>query len=135
MAKRNDLHRKLKAADRRRRKRPTGGSGLAPATTATPPVDAPGLIVEAILHFRDGSQRFDDAIIIAALKACRRGIRPGGEQAAELFDQLQQIAAREKIPPRVLVRACDELLAQADQADQPSSQLNPFASYLSILVS
>ena len=107
----------------------------APDRAARPPVDAPGLIVEAILRFRDGSQRFDDAIIITALKACTRGIRPGGEHAAELFDQLQHIAAREGIPPRDMVRACHELLAEADRADQPSGQLNPFASYLSILVS
>ena len=131
MVKRNDLRSKLKAADRRRQRRPAGNH----RSVSIASVDVAGLVVEAILRFRDGSQRFDDAIIIAALKACVRGIRPGGTQAAALFDQLQQVASREEVSPRALVRASHELLAQSSQRAQKSGQPNPFASYLTILAS
>lgn len=131
MVKRNDLRGKLRAADRRRRRRPAAEH----SSVSGPTVDVPGLVVEAILRFRDGSQRFDDAIIIAALKACVRGIRPSSTQAATLFDQLQQLASREEVSPRALVRASHELLAQSNQGGRTSGQPNPFASYLAILTS
>ncbi len=134
MAKRADLRSKLKAADRRRQRRPQSG-GSAPVSVAEPSVDVTGLIVESILEFRDGSQRFDDAIIIAALTACGRGIRPNGEQAAQLYDRLQQVALRERVPPRSLVAACHQLLAHADRGEPKSNERNPFAQYLAILVS
>jgi hypothetical protein len=135
VAKRVDLRSKLKAADRRRSRRPSNR----PGSTATPNPkstgDVPGLIVEAILSYCDQSQRFEDKIIIAALRACESGVRPRGEQAAELYDQLQRTAARNGLATRELVRASRALLAQSDRCERNSAERNPFASYLCVLVS
>ena len=130
MAKSKDLKSRLKASDRRRRRRP---EQPAPRPSTPPPasVDVTGLLVEAILIDRTVA---NDSTVVAALRGCKVGSVPQHQDARRLYARFQEISEREDVPQRGFVAAIDQLMNLASRHVRGSDQVdNPFVSYLALL--
>lgn len=131
MAKRKDLRSKLKAADRRRKRRP---EATAAPVAPSPTIDVTGLLIERILD--DSETPRQDAVVLSALRAVLNQIPPNRPEPLELYQQILELQQREDVPARALRSAIEQLIAMAnDQRQAGPGVANPFISYLSLMVS
>ena len=135
MSKRKDLRSKLKASDRRRRRRQTSAGdsaiasgGVAIAAGTKPEVDVTGVVVREILSVRG----INDGSVTVTLRAIVRGAPPTGEVASKLYASISQVAARHQFSRRQVLDAAEQLLGMASphQAGDDFS----FVNYLRVIV-
>lgn len=130
MVKRQDLKRKLKAADRRRSRRTASAAKVEP-TSAPPQVDVMALITSQILTCELGDPP-KDTIAVAALRGCLRGTLPAQDPARSLAAKLNELTKQADISIRDFRSAVQQLLdvaAQHEMSEAPDS----FLQYLSII--
>lgn len=131
MAKRNDLHRKLKAADRRRGRRPS-----APQPTTQQPaqgIDIAGLLVAAILEHRQQHKGANDAVVISALRGLIHHTEPSSEPSSSLYRRCLEISEREEVEMRCFRTSVEALLEQARHHSSDSGGSDTFITYLAVL--
>ena len=142
MAKRQDLKRKLKSADRRRRRRaaqvgtPAGAPGISPpAQHASDSVDVSGLIVNTILRFhQEAGGKTHDAAVVAAVRGCLNASAPRGEQSARLHQHLEELSQQGDVETRSFRRALSDLMEMAKRHEDTQDP-RAFLRYLALLVS
>lgn len=146
MVKKQSLKAKLKAADRRRKRRPSSigasNSRVIPTSTATPsgqPLaatkDPMDLIAKAIMdHANDQSSSLKDELVTATLRGLLRGSNPKTEEAEALRDRLEKIPEREDISRRAYRNGIETILKIAQQHENQTVP-DAFLQYLSILCS
>ena len=144
MAKRNDLKKRLKAADRRRnRRQATQGSATQGSasqssaiktTPSQPSVSPSDMIVERLMSYVCEDKSPSDIVATVALKACSRGDLPSKEPARTLAIKIQQVASQPGVSARAYRVALKDLIEAAalhegNQKETPDA----FLAYLSIL--
>ena len=149
MAKRNDLKKRLKAADRRRnRRQATQGSATQGSATqgsasqssaikttpSQPSVSPSDMIVERLMSYVCEDKSPSDIVATVALKACSRGDLPSKEPARTLAIKIQQVASQPGVSARAYRVALKDLIEAAalhegNQKETPDA----FLAYLSIL--
>ncbi|QDT06624.1 hypothetical protein K227x_50350 [Rubripirellula lacrimiformis] len=134
MAKNNDLKRSLKAADRRRSRRPravdsTGAS--AAQSSASNQVDVSGLLVVDILaaHRESGLR---DSELVVSLRACLAASTPSQDRSQQLMQRLAQIENRDDVSPRAYREAVRGILATALQ-HRVADNDHAFMQFLTVL--
>ncbi|MDA8744022.1 hypothetical protein N9N28_05265 [Rubripirellula amarantea] len=137
MAKNENLKRKLKAADRRRARRPDSTlasveTGADVSTTADEP-DVAGLCVSEILRPR-GRHVLADVSVIAALKGCLSGSVPDAADAENLYVNLNKIAKRDDVSNAAFRDAIGSLLKTAT-SHRDERDGGAFVRFLNILSS
>lgn len=144
MARRDDLKKRLKAADRRRSRRQTSStgdgatgdyaSGTAVSDSASGnSVDVTGLCVEEILKM-NGRRSFRDSEVISAMRSCLSGGSPSSSEAQLLKQRLTAIETRDDVTTRHFRDALETLLQSAADhrvADDDTA----FVQFLSVVVS
>lgn len=148
MGNKASLKAKLKAADRRRKRRPEVTA--APSTenttrsshstssdnkssTDTANHDPTDLITAAILkHVNNPQNSAKDAFVITTLRGLLRGSSPSSDEAVELCQQLENIALRDDIDRRKFRSSIENILAIAQQ-QRTNSVPDAFLQYLTIL--
>ncbi len=136
MAISNDLRAKLKASDKRRRRRhrlPT--DQFPPEQAATAEIDVTGLIVAALLESASGHRGFADSAAIAALRGCSTGNAPSKPHSRAAFSNIQAIASRDQVSTRAFHRAIKSLLEIASKHQGTGSHPECFLDYLTLLSS
>ena len=134
MAKRNDLKKRLKAADRRRSRR-QAAHGSAIKTAPTPSSVSPSdMMVERLLAYVSEDKSPSDVVATAALKACDRGVLPAKDPTRALAIKIEEVASQPGVTARAYRGALKELIEAAtlhkgSQKDTPDA----FLAYLSIL--
>lgn len=148
VGKKPSLKAKLKAADRRRKRRPMTSDapqGMSPRTASNPPsnqsnrsggnrrVDSTDLIVSTILHHVSERQRSaQDAFVISTLRSVLRGTPAGSDEASELRNRLDEIPSREDVDRRSYREGIKTILGIAQQQENQAVP-DAFLQYLSIL--
>lgn len=130
MVKRQDLKRRLKAADRRRNRRTAPAAKVEP-TSAPPKVDVMALITSQILTCELGDPP-KDSIAVAALRGCLRGTLPAQDPARSLAAKLNELPNQSDISIRGFRAAVQQLLDVAAQHEK-SEAPDAFLQYLSII--
>lgn len=129
-----ELKRKLKAADRRRNRRPV------PVIETTAPserqsIDVFELIAKAILEYVDsGASEVRDAIVLSAMRSCLNGGAITGKPSFPLSQRIEQIRQRTDVNQRSFRAALKQMLKLA-QEYQDSKNTCAFIRYLGILAS
>ncbi|WP_442507050.1 hypothetical protein SH528x_005936 [Novipirellula sp. SH528] len=141
MAKRDDLLRRLKQADRRRGRRPStastpsvSGHQPAAASESGNQPDVTALIVSEVLAFTRSDKSCRDSQVVSALRALLRGSSPAVDSARRLRDQLQRIADRPDVKLRDFRSSVKGLSEQAMQFDREAGDDDRFLNYLAVLV-
>lgn len=130
-----DLKRKLKAADRRRRRRPAKPAVSAPAERPSAGADATELITSAILSYvDDSSATVQDPAVVAALRSTLHGLVASGDQSGALCERFKQIAHRDDVDQRSYRVALKQLMDSAKEHQDPKDR-QAFIRYLSLLSS
>ncbi len=143
MVKKNSLKPKLKAADRRRKKRSSASNrparglpasqSLGEASGTTCKVDVVGLITEVILkHVDHRHHSGTDAFVLSTLSGIMRGSAPATPEAAHLAGNLQIIADRDDIPERRYREGVESVLSMSRQLEKTQTA-DAFLQYLTIL--
>lgn len=144
MARRDDLKKRLKAADRRRSRRESShavdgiaddqSSGTAISDSASGSgADVTGLCVDAILKM-NGRKSFRDSEVVGAIRSCLTGGTPGSSEAQLLKQRLTAIESRDDVTTRRFRKALETLLQSAADhrvADDDTA----FMQFLSIMAS
>jgi hypothetical protein len=144
MARRDDLKKKLKAADRRRSRREPSQMGIAPradeagGTTVSDSasgnsVDVTGLCVEQIIKM-NGRKAFRDTEVIHAIRACLGGGSPTSSESQLLKQRLDAIEARDDVSTRRFRDALEMLLRSATDHRVADDDM-AFMRYLIVLAS
>ncbi|GAA5511158.1 hypothetical protein [Novipirellula caenicola] len=141
MAKRDDLLRRLKQADRRRSRRPNSSAppnasphpSAAAKQSANQP-DVTALVVAEVIAFTRSDQSCRDPQVVSALRAVLRGSSPAVDSARRLVDQLQRIADRPDVKLRDFRTAVKGLCEQAMQFDRDAEGDDRFINYLAVLI-
>ena len=130
----NNLHRKLKASDRRRRRRQSSAVAVAVSDELKSP-DVMGLIAAAIVQRAETDRDLVDRAVIAALRGCLHGNQPEGTQSQPLCDQFNAIAKREDVSTRAFHVAIKQLLQHAlEHRDKnQGNDSTAFLDYLAVL--
>lgn len=137
MSKSAKLKSRLKASDRRRRRRDVGGSSSYPpahtgATQTQPQVDVAGLLAEAALRLAERSPQVRDATIYAALNCLATQSTPKKEATAQVLDEMTKTFEASAIPPKDARRAARELCLIAKQNMSPDDA-DQFLRYLALI--
>ena len=138
MSKRNDLKKRLKAADRRRNRRKASQSVPQDAANqgepSLPQVNPADLIAEILVKYGREDKSPSDVAATAALRACLNGEVPSKEPARTLATTIESVARLPGVTVRAYRVALRDLLDAAKQ-HQGRRQENPdaFLAYLSIL--
>ncbi|MFK8113008.1 MAG: hypothetical protein AB8B91_12440 [Rubripirellula sp.] len=128
-----NLKQKLKAADRRRRKRDASVPASTPSpTAATSQPDVASLVSRAILGFVDGHQQATDTIVVAAIRSTLSGRAGSGELSAALMVKLEQILGREDVSTRAFRDALTQIQQMAADHKSEDDPL-AFVHYLALL--
>ena len=137
MAKNDELKRKLKAASKRRARRPepliSPSATIATDLTASNQLDVAGLCVDQILE-PNRRRTCNDLEVISALTCCVREANPSNEAAASLHQRLIEIADRDDVSSSQFREAVRSLLTTATQ-HQDAKDDTAFMRFLSILAS
>jgi hypothetical protein len=134
MAKRNDLKKRLKAADRRRnRRQAVQGSGVN-TPPSQPSVSASDMIVDLLMAYVSEEKSPSDIVAVTALKTCARGDLPSKDPARTLAIKMKEVESRPGVTARAYRGALKELI-EAAALHQESQKETPdaFLAYLSIL--
>jgi len=134
MAIRNDLRAKLKASDRRRRRRVANHPQESQQQSRTQQVDVTGLIVDALIGIARRDRGFVDIGAVVALRSCLTGNVPAGAQAQAAYTKIQTIAARDDVSSRAYHVAIKELLEIASKHQKLDDSAS-FLNYLAIFSS
>lgn len=134
MAKRNDLKKRLKAADRRRSRRQSAQGSAANAAPSQPAVSPADMVVNLLLDYVSEDKSPSDVVATAALKACARGDLPTKDPARTLAIKIEAVASQPGVTARAYRGAIKELieaaaLHESNQKETPDA----FLAYLSIL--
>lgn len=129
--KRENLKKKLKAADRRRRNRPSPVPH-APNPSATKQVDTLGLLSESIIEFCDQHDGTNDAIVMSAIRSNLKRSEPRGELSAALSDRFDQLTQRDDVSMKSLRQALTKLQDLGSEHQDPKDRL-ALIRYLSML--
>ena len=161
MGKNKSLKAKLKAADRRRKRRPskddalTGAQGKADQSetnvssqspllqtaasavnesrTQSPTAEATNLIANTILrHVNQPSNSAKDAFVIATLRGLLRGSAPISDESSVLCEQLEKIPVNPHIDRRSYRAGMETILGVALQQENKTTP-DAFLQYLQIL--
>ena len=134
MAKRNDLKKRLKAADRRRSRRPTVQGSAVETSQAPPSVSPSDIIVDLLMAYVSEDKSPSDIVATAALKACARGDLPSKDPARELAIKIEEVASRPGVTARAYRGAIKELIQAAALHESHQKETpDAFLAYLSIL--
>ena len=131
MAIRNDLRAKLRASDKRRRRRARNVESPRGQQNQSADLDVTGLIVRALVDLAHRDAKFVDAGAVSALRGCVTGSAPASPQAQVAFAALQEIANGDSVHVRKFHVAAKDLLKIASDhrsREEPAS----FLTYLSI---
>lgn len=143
MARAKDLKQKLKAADRRRKRRPAaanqGRSAVGSTSSASQPggslpVDVVGLVAQAILDVADRDSSITDATVVTALRCSVRLSEPSRGDAKTVLRALDVVAAQDFVPRRKFSKAAEQLIQMAVSHKASEAEPSPFLRYLSVLV-
>jgi hypothetical protein len=132
MVNRNDLKKRLKAADRRRNRRVAPQGPVVAASPLEPRVRPADLIANVLVGYAAAEQSATDIVAVAALRACSRGDLPAKEPARGLALKIEAVTKQPGVTPRSYRGAVVELLDAANLhlgKDSPDS----FLDYLAIL--
>ena len=134
MAKRNDLKKRLKAADRRRnRRQAVQGSGVN-TPPSQPSVSASDMIVDLLMAYVSEEKSPSDVVATAALKACARGDVPTKDPARTLAIKIEEVARQPGVSARAYRGALKELIEAATRHEGNQKETpDAFLAYLSIL--
>ncbi|MDB4695038.1 hypothetical protein OAF47_01085, partial [bacterium] len=134
MAKRNDLKKRLKAADRRRNRRQATQGSVVTTAPSQPSVSPSDMIVELLVAYASEEKSPSDIVAATALKACARGDLPGKDPARTLAIKIEEVGRRPSVTARAYRGALKELI-EAATLQQGSRKETPdaFLAYLSIL--
>ncbi|MCD0460255.1 hypothetical protein [Roseiconus lacunae] len=135
---RSKIKANLRAADRRRRRRPAEKPNTDQA--ATPPqarrdldsVDVAGLIVEAILSANQKRTPLRDSVVFGTLRSLARQSVPEQAAAKQLYDQVQAFLAKRDVGLPATVAAAKELSGIA-QGHMGSDSPDGFVQYLAFI--
>lgn len=138
MAKNNSLKKKLKAAQRRRDRRP---AAVAPATQSQsnrgsqPRVDPIERVTATILQYIDDCEdEVRDVIVVSAIRTCLNGSGAAGNQSGPLAERLERIARDETVGRRKFREALSQLRELAADHRDPKDT-SAFIRYLALLSS
>ena len=134
MAKRNDLKKRLKAADRRRNRRKAAGGSVIKTAPKQPQVRPADMIAELLVAYAREEKSPSDIVVSSALRACSCGDLPSKEPARSLALKIEAVSHQRGVTARAYRGALKELaeaanLHQSSQKDSPDA----FLTYLSIL--
>ena len=134
MAKRNDLKKRLKAADRRRSRRQAAQGSAIKTAPSQPLVSPSDMIVERLMSYVSEDKSPSDFVATAALKACARGDLPTKEPARALAIKVEEVASQPGVTARAYRGALKELIeAAAFHGGSQKETPDAFLAYLSIL--
>ena len=132
MAKRNDFKKRLKAADKRRKRRSAPGNAVVVAGPVEPRIRPANLIANVLVDYADRGESPTDIVAATALRACLRGHLPAKDPARGLALEIEAVGKQPGVTPRSYRDAITELLDAAQLhvgEDSPDS----FLGYLSLL--
>ncbi|HBV65224.1 MAG TPA: hypothetical protein DEF45_19625 [Rhodopirellula sp.] len=134
MAKRNDLKKRLKAADRRRSRRQAAQGSAIKAAPRQPSVSPSDMMVERLMSYVSEDKSPSDVVAMAALKACARGVLPTKDPTRALAMKIEEVASQPGVTARAYRGALKELI-EAATLHEGSQKETPgaFLAYLSIL--
>ncbi|TWU59010.1 hypothetical protein Poly51_17950 [Rubripirellula tenax] len=141
MSKNDDLKRRLKAADRRRARRPLASASTANSAVAygdedsssTNRVDVTGLCIVEILKL-DDKRTFRDSEVLTAMRSCLTGGTPSSAEAQLLSQRFEAISQREDVSEREYRDALQGLVRNAlNHRNQDDD--SAFIQFLSVLAS
>lgn len=128
-----DLKRKLRAADRRRSRRPVPIIATLPPERAS--IDVPELIVSAILDYVDSCEsETRDKTVVSAMRSCLSGGAATGAQSIPLSQRLERITERTDVNRRSFRAALQQMLKLASEYQDPKNTC-AFIRYLTLLAS
>ena len=128
---RQQLKQKLKAADRRRKRR-SPGTAEKDFPTQRRSIDVSGLIVSAILeHVHTSRSEVRDATVISAMRNCLKG-GPLGQPSLLMVERLERIGERTDVDPIAFRDALQQMLKLAYQF-RDSKDSTAFVQYLGIV--
>ena len=144
MARAKDLKQKLRAADRRRNRRPfaqaqrpPAGSApgvVVPSSVPVPAVDVVGLMAQVILDVSDRDLSITDASVVAALRCSIRLSEPSRDDTKKVLRALETVSGQESVPRRKFSAAAEQLITMAVSHQASNSEPSPFLRYLSVLI-
>jgi hypothetical protein len=134
MAKRNDLKKRLKAADRRRNRRQAALGTVGKPAPKEPQARPADMIAELLVAYACEEKSPSDIIVSSALRACLCGDLPNKEPARSLGLKIEAVSRQPGVTARAYRGALKELseaasLHQGSQKDSPDA----FLAYLSVL--
>lgn len=134
MAKRNDLKKRLKAADRRRNRRQAGQGSSVKTPPKQPQVRAADMIAELLVAYAREEKSPSDMVVSSALRACSCGDLPKKEPARSLALKIEGVSRQPGVTARAYRGAIKELAEAASlhQGSQKDSS-DAFLAYLLIL--
>lgn len=140
MTKPKNLKAKLKAADKRRKRRPQASAETALAQEAAdgrPSVDAVGVLAEGVLRQADtrassGGANLRDSAVLSALKAMTQGTQPRSEEAMGVFDEMNSLLEEAGVSGSRRTVAAMEMLSLATTNQDPNVP-DQFIRYLSMI--
>lgn len=128
------LKQKLRAADRRRSRRPAPRIEST-RTSERESIDVLELIASAILEYIDASDsEMRDGIVISAMRSSLKGGAATGKQSLPLCQRLERIAQRPEINQRSYRDALQQMLKLALEHQDPKNP-TAFIHYLGVLAS
>jgi hypothetical protein len=132
MAKR-DFKAKLKAADRRRRKRAATVVAPSPPSHQASAVDVAGLVANVVLDTADDpGNDVRDKIVVSAFRATLKGLPASGDISGPLSKRLEALVNEDGVSRRGLRDALSSLLDMASEQQDPKDTQS-FIRYLTLL--
>ncbi len=139
MSKSDNQRERLKAADRRRARRPSGGAGEIGSSVACGDedsssanrIDVTGLCIAEILRM-NGKQTFRDSDVVTAVRSCLAGGTPQSPAAQTLCRRFEAINKREEVSERRYREALQGLVRNALKYRAPDDDF-VFMRFLSVL--
>lgn len=130
------LKARLKAADKRRKRRAPQTEPVATVSNE-PKLDVEGLVVEGILKTAANREarrepNLRDSAVIAALKALTQGTAPNSTEALECHTEITRFLDQSGVSSGDRVRAATQTLSLAHMNDQKESP-DQFIRYLTLI--
>ena len=138
MANNDKLHRKLKAADRRRARRPqtpATGAPQASAETLSAARRLDDAILSAILGTDNAHAGMTDRDLRSALQSALRGGRPSGDAAQAMLAALQQVHQSHQPAARLWRDALNQLLQTATDYEENDARGRNYLQFLQTIAS
>lgn len=138
MAKNEERRRQLKAADRRRARRPQPAPPTRPNDAGKPPTPARLLedtLLSAIVRFDNAVPELTDRDLRSALQSALRGGRPSSPTAAAILEVLEQVRQSQQPSPRLWRDALNQVLQSATAYEDQVTRGRNYLQFLQTIAS